>query len=102
MTNEHGVAGYWQMLSKKSLVRVLTEGKLVIAAMGKGVFANTGHYIVLRGIAENGELLVADPNSEKKSLRTFSVNLIKKEAKGGKPFLVCEPPVSHPLITDNK
>lgn len=59
------------MLSKKSLVRVLTEGKLVIAAMGKGVFANTGHYIVLRGIAENGELLVADPNSEKNHCERF-------------------------------
>lgn len=29
--------------------------------MGKGHFTNNGHFIVLRGITENGKILVNDP-----------------------------------------
>ena len=41
---------------------------------GAGYFTGSGHYVVLRGIAENGELLVADPNS-KENTRGKDVSL---------------------------
>ncbi len=60
--------------------------------MGKGDFANSGHFIVLRGITENGKILVADPNDYSRSLKTWNANLIFEQARGnakaGGPFWV--------------
>lgn len=44
----------------KKLVEALESGKLVIAIMSAGHFTTTGHFIVLRGITEEGNVLVAD------------------------------------------
>lgn len=44
----------------KKLVEALESGKLVIAIMAPGHFTTTGHFIVLRGITEEGKVLVAD------------------------------------------
>ena len=45
----------------ENLVEALKEGKLVIAIMSKGHFTSSGHFIVLRGVTEDGKILVADP-----------------------------------------
>ena len=54
--------------------------------MGKGHFTNNGHFIVLRGITENGKILVNDPNSREKSKKEWSVSIIVSEAKGAWAF----------------
>ena len=54
--------------------------------MGKGHFTNNGHFIVLRGITENGKILVNDPNSREKSNKEWSVSIIVSEAKGAWSF----------------
>ncbi len=41
-------------------MEALESGKLVIAIMSAGHFTTTGHFIVLRGITEEGNVLVAD------------------------------------------
>ena len=51
--------------------------------MAKGHFTNGGHFIVLRGITSDGEILVADPASIKRSERTWSLSLIINEAREG-------------------
>ena len=33
--------------------------------MGKGTFTSSGHFIVLRGITEQGNVLIADPKNKK-------------------------------------
>lgn len=45
------------------IVDALADGKLVVALMTKGHFTKSGHFIVLRGVTSEGEILVADPAS---------------------------------------
>ena len=66
------------------VVRALSTGKPVIASMKKGTFTRGGHFIVLRGITEDGKILVNDPNDNAKKQhfnRSFDLSLIKREAK---------------------
>lgn len=76
--------------SARELQQHLSSGKLVIAIMAKGHFTSSGHFIVLRGITENGKILVADPASYKRSGQEWDVSIILREARGdaaaGGPF----------------
>lgn len=38
----------------------LSEGKLVVALMGPGIFCDSGHFVVIRGVTEDGKILMAD------------------------------------------
>lgn len=79
------------MLDARAIENTLRKGKPIIVYVGAGYFTGSGHYIVLRGIAENGELLVADPNSEEKTeKKTYRVAEIIRQAKGDYPFIICE------------
>lgn len=43
------------------------------------------------GIAANGELLVADPNSEENTLhKTYRFAEMLRQAKGDYPFMICD------------
>ena len=80
----------------KKLVEVLQEGKLVIAIMSKGHFTNSGHFIVLRSVTEEGKLLVADPASVKRSNKEWDLGVVTGEASrkvgsAGGPFWVLSP-----------
>lgn len=76
--------------SARELEQHLSSGKLVIAIMAKGHFTSNGHFIVLRGITEDGKVLVADPASYKRSGQEWSMSIILNEARGdaaaGGPF----------------
>lgn len=60
--------------------------------MGKGHLTSSGHFIVLRGITEEGKILVADPISIKRSEQEWDLSVILNEARkgagGGGPFWV--------------
>jgi len=76
----------------QKLAEALSSGKLVIAIMSPGHFTTTGHFIVLRGITEEGKVLVADPASVKRSNQEWPLSLVINEASGstsaGGPFWV--------------
>lgn len=76
----------------KKLVEALQDGKLVIAIMSKGHFTSSGHFIVLRGVTEEGNILVADPASVKRSNQEWALGIITNEASrragSGGPFWV--------------
>lgn len=76
--------------SARELAEHLSNGHLVIAIMAKGHFTSNGHFIVLRGITENGKVLVADPASYKRSGQEWDMSIILNEARGtaaaGGPF----------------
>lgn len=76
--------------SARELEQHLSSGHLVIAIMAKGYFTSNGHFIVLRGITENGKVLVADPASYKRSEQEWDMSIILNEARGsaaaGGPF----------------
>lgn len=59
----------------------LEDGKMIIAIMGAGHFTNTGHFIVLLGVTDDGKILVADPVSYNRSTMAWDVSTILKEVK---------------------
>ncbi|QIB69785.1 C39 family peptidase [Aminipila butyrica] len=67
----------------QQLVDALSSGKLVIAIMGPGHFTSSGHFIVLRGVTENGEILVADSYSQKNTNKSWPLETIVRESKKG-------------------
>lgn len=64
------------------IVDALSEGKLVVAIMSKGHFTSSGHFIVLRGV-KNGQIMVADPASYKRSEQLWDLSIILKEKSRG-------------------
>ena len=49
--------------------------------MGKGIFTRNGHYIVLRGVTDDGKILVNDPNSESRSEKAYPLSTILNQSK---------------------
>ena len=74
------------------LVDALADGKLVVALMTKGHFTSSGHFIVLRGVTSDGEIMVADPSSYSRSEKTWDLSIILNEASrnagAGGPFWI--------------
>lgn len=67
-----------------AIINALESGHPVIASMGPGTFTKGGHFIVLKGITEDGRILVNDPNDSNRknhNNREFSMNLILAEGK---------------------
>lgn len=72
----------WQEeVTEENILAALKAGRPCIMRMGPGVFTRAGHYIVLRGIAQDGTILVNDPNSEAHSYTSYDVSLIARQAK---------------------
>lgn len=73
------------------IVDALSDGKLVVALMTKGHFTSSGHFIVLRGVADE-KILVADPASTTRSQQSWDLSIIISEssrsAGAGGPFWI--------------
>lgn len=54
----------------------LAQGRPVICSVRPGDFTDTGHFLVVAGVADNGELVIHDPNSPDKSARTWDVERV--------------------------
>ncbi len=65
------------------IIDALSDGKLVVAIMGPGTFTTSGHFMVLRGVTEDGKILVADPISTRKTNKSWDLSLILNEARKG-------------------
>ena len=82
--------------NKETAERICTtlkNGGMVVALMGKGHFTRGGHFIVLRGITEEGKILIADCNDIENTLIEWDLELLQKEAKSaadGGPFWIIE------------
>lgn len=74
------------------IVDALADGKLVVALMTKGHFTSSGHFIVLRGVTTDGQIMVADPSSYSRSEKTWDLSIILNEASknagAGGPFWI--------------
>ena len=74
------------------IVDALSQGKLVVALMGKGHFTSSGHFMVLRGVTSDGKILVADPASYTRSEKEWDLSIILNEAStragSGGPFWI--------------
>lgn len=63
------------------MTQALREGKGVIATVGPGDFTTEGHFIFLCGLAENGEILVHDPNSVLRSRKSWPADRLIGQMK---------------------
>lgn len=66
---------------KFTLMDELKKGHLVVVLMDKGQFTSGGHFIILRGVNEEGEVLIADAKSLENSQTPWSFDTIISEAK---------------------
>lgn len=66
-------------LDVQRLRQELASGKLLVALMTRGHFTENGHFILLRGVTLEGDILVADPNSRDRSLTVWDAQLILDE-----------------------
>lgn len=80
MAKEYGVNCTQMEPSSANIINNLNDGKTLILSMRKGHFTQSGHFIVVRGMDENGQLIVSDPASEKRSNQTWDVNLVAGES----------------------
>ena len=86
---ENGVQSEWIMNDADAIAQALRAGKPVIAHMGRGTFTNNGHYIVLRGITDDNQVLVNDPASPERTEETYPIGLLLREARREDSFLIC-------------
>lgn len=59
-----------------TLTSALRAGRPVICSVRPGDFTTTGHFIVLAGLAQDGQLVVHDPNSAERSAQTWDVQRV--------------------------
>lgn len=60
----------------ETLRSTLASGGIVVALMGPGHFTDNGHFIILRGLREDGSILVADPNNRDNNFYNWDAQLI--------------------------
>lgn len=89
MAEMYGISSRWIGPDADEILSALASGNPVIVHIGKGVFSDNGHYIVLRGIAPSGEIYVNDPASSERSAQTFPLEQIIAESKSDTPFMIC-------------
>ena len=59
-------------LNYTTIANTVKEKKPIICSMYPGDFTASGHFIVIRGIDENGDFILNDPNSKARSQRHWS------------------------------
>ena len=89
LAGSYGVETRWISGNADSIREALEAGKPVIAHMGAGIFTGNGHYIVLRGLTEDGKVLVNDPGSSSRSRMAYPMKTILKQAQTSPGFMVC-------------
>lgn len=81
IADKYGVNCIEQSVTRENIINGLNGDNPVIMSMGPGTFTSSGHFIVLRDIDENGQVTVADPNSESRSNQTYDINVFLNEGK---------------------
>ncbi len=79
---EYGVAYTTKEQTADNIISVLEEGNIIVANMGPGTFTKSGHYIVLTGINENGEIMIQDPADSSKNNKTWPASVFENERIG--------------------
>ena len=67
-------------ISADSIRESLYNGEIIIANLGQGYFTIFGHFFVLVGVDENGDIIINDPYSEVRSTQTWDADLIANES----------------------
>ncbi len=71
-----GLHGEELPADENTLAAALREGRPVIASVRPGDFTTVGHFIVIAGIDDAGNLVIRDPNSPEHSAQTWNAQRI--------------------------
>ncbi len=63
------------------IIATLENGIPIICSMGPGDFTSSGHFIVLTGVDENGQIIVCDPNSRINSEKSWKAETLIAQIK---------------------
>lgn len=66
---------------KDAVVNALKDGKLLLTVVSKGDFTRGTHFLLIRGITDDGKLLVADSGSYERSLMEWDYNSVISQVK---------------------
>ena len=69
-------------VTEKAMKNALESGEVVIVNFAPGIFTEYGHYVVITGMTQDGELIMNDPYSEERSNQTWSLRTIVEESQG--------------------
>lgn len=67
-------------LNEDKTIILLTVGRGGNGGQAQGTFTSGGHFIVVRGIDENGQAIIADPASRNKTDQTWDLNVLARES----------------------
>lgn len=76
-----GLTNYYIGKDLQQALEAMTEGRLMVALMGKGIFCDGGHFVVIRGVTEDGKLLMADCWNEKNNDKEWDMDIIAENLK---------------------
>ena len=86
--NEYGVSYTKEEQTEENIISSLEDGNLIIAHVGPSEFTKSGHFIVLSGLDENGNVIVADPASRRRTELTWSSSYIANIRRGQGMYIV--------------
>lgn len=89
LADAYGLKTEWIENDAEAILASLEANHPVIAHMGRGIFTQSGHYIVLCGLDADGNVVVNDPNSRLNSTSTFPLETLLEQARTDRSFLVC-------------
>ncbi|MBE5945834.1 MAG: hypothetical protein E7259_02685 [Lachnospiraceae bacterium] len=79
LANFMGLSVHEVIFDEAHIIQELTEGRPIICVVGAGHFTKEGHFIVMYGLDENGNILIHDPNSKINSKQSWSLEDIMSE-----------------------
>lgn len=68
-------------ITESAIKEALKAKKPVICSMAEGDFTDSGHFIVLTGVSEDGKLMINDPNSISRSEKEWEFSVVLKQIK---------------------
>lgn len=66
----------------ETITEQMKAGHPAVLWVGPGTFTKRGHYILLRGLDDEGKVCVTDPNNVFRSMLSYEPELLEKECKG--------------------
>lgn len=72
----YGVQETWIENDADQIAAALRARHPVIAHMGPGIFTKSGHYIVQRGITDDGYVLVNNPGSRRRNKYAYPLSMV--------------------------
>jgi len=89
IASRYGLTATWTK-STTSVLNALKKGQPVVAHMGAGTFAESGHYILLRGVNPDGLIVLNDPNSRERTQTAYPLSQIAAELKTSSGFCILQ------------